>query len=128
MVRMKKLFGLMALGLAEIVSGSMALGQTVERDTTITGPRGRTIKRQVDVQRGPGVIDRSVQIQRPGGTFDRQVQIQRPAWRPPMGGPWPRPAWFPRPVLVGRTRSRVRVWATGGTDAELLVRRRRGRQ
>ena len=66
MIRMKSLFGLMALGIGEIVSGSLAIGQTVERDTTITGPRGRTIKRQVEVQRRPGWIDRSVQIQRPG--------------------------------------------------------------
>jgi HEAT repeats len=102
MIRMRKLFGLMALGIGEIVCGSLAVCQTVERDTTITGPRGRSIKRQVEVQRGPGGIERSVQIQRPGGTFDRQVELQRgPGWRPPLGGPWPRPAWFPRPVLVG---------------------------
>ncbi len=102
MIGMKKLFGLMALGIGGFVSGSLSMGQTVERDTTITGPRGRTIKRQVEVQRGPGSIERSVQIQRPGGTFDRQVQVQRsPAWRPPVGAPWPRPAWFPRPVVVG---------------------------
>ncbi len=102
MIGMKKLVGLMVLGIGGFVSGSLSMGQTVERDTTITGPRGRTIKRQVEVQRGPGSIDRSVQIQRPGGTFDRQVQVQRsPAWRPPVGGPWPRPAWFPRPVVIG---------------------------
>jgi HEAT repeats len=102
MMKMKSLFGLMALGIGGYLSGSSAIGQTVERDTTITGPRGRTIKRQVEVQRGPNGIDRSVQIQRPGGTFDRQVQVQRsPGWRPPLGGPWPRPAWFPRPVVVG---------------------------
>jgi HEAT repeats len=102
MIKIKKLYGLMALGFVEIVSGSLAIAQTVERDTTITGPRGRTINRQVEVERGPGGIDRSVQIQRPGGTLSRQVQVQRaPAWRPPLGGPWPRPAWFPRPVLVG---------------------------
>ena len=102
MIGMKKLFGLMAMGIGGLVSCSLSMGQTVERDTTITGPRGRTIKRQVEVQRGPGSIERSVQIQRPGGTLDRQVQVQRsPAWRPAFGGPWPRPAWFPRPVVVG---------------------------
>ena len=41
MIRMKRLFGLVALGIGGIVSGSLAIGQTVERDTTITGPRGR---------------------------------------------------------------------------------------
>ena len=79
--------------------------QTVERDTTITGPRGRTIQRDVEIKRGPGSIERQVQIKRPGGTLDRSVQVQRSPlmgpWRPPIGGPWPRPAWIPRPVLVG---------------------------
>jgi hypothetical protein len=102
MIGTKKILGLLAFGIGGFVSGSLSMGQTVERDTTITGPRGKTIKRQVEVQRGPGSIERSVQIQRPGGTFDRQVQVQRsPAWRPPVGGPWPRPAWFPRPVVIG---------------------------
>jgi hypothetical protein len=102
MNRMKNLFGLIALGFAEIVTGSAAIGQTIERDTTVTGPRGRTINRQVEVQRTPNGIQRSIQIQRPGGTLDRSVQVQRaPGWRPPLGGPWPRPAWLPRPVIVG---------------------------
>jgi hypothetical protein len=90
-----------ALGLTSLLCTS-AGSQTVERDTTITGPRGRSIERQVEIQRTPGSIDRQIQIRRPGGTIDRQVQIQRtPAggqWRP---GPWPRPAWLPRPVVIG---------------------------
>ena len=79
------------------------LGQDIERDTTITGPRGRTIQRQVDIQRGPGSIDRSVEIKRPGGTFERQTQIQRSPvmGRRPMPGPWPRPPWLgPRPLAI----------------------------
>ncbi len=85
-----------------IVQGGRVLGQDVERDTTITGPRGRTIQRQVDIQRGPGSIDRSVTIKRPGGTFERQTQIQRaPVGRRPMPGPWPRPPWIgPRPLAI----------------------------
>jgi hypothetical protein len=52
-----------------------------ERDTTITGPRGRTIERQVRSERGPGYVDRQINIQRPAGTFQRNVQIQRsPGW------------------------------------------------
>ena len=35
------------------------MAQTVERDTTITGPRGGRFKRQVEIQRSPGSIDRS---------------------------------------------------------------------
>ena len=99
MIRMRRFVGLFGLGNGACSFGTCVDAQTVERDTTITGPRGRTIKRHVEIQRGPGSIDRSVQIQRPGGTLDRQVQVQRSPlmgpWRPPMGGPWPRPAWFP---------------------------------
>lgn len=77
--------------------------QTFERDTTITGPRGRTIERDVQIQRRPGSIDRQVTIKRPGGTFEREVQVQRApmARRGPMPGPWGRPAWVgPRPVVI----------------------------
>ncbi len=77
--------------------------QEIERDTTITGPRGRSIERQVQIQRAPGMIDRQVEIRRPGGTIERQVQIQRaPAMgRRPMPGGWGRPMFAgPRPVFV----------------------------
>ena len=101
MLKMKSLLGLVAFGVLELVSGSPAIAQTVERDTTVTGPRGRTIKRQVEVQRTPGGIDRSIKIQRPGGTFDRQVQVQRSVtggpWRPPGGGPGRGLRGFPGP-------------------------------
>src|SRR5215469_15240205 len=85
--------------------GGFASGQTVERDTTITGPRGRTIQRQVEIQRGPGSIDRQVTIKRPGGTFERDVQLQRSPMvrRGPVPGPWPRPAWIgPRPLVIAQ--------------------------
>ncbi len=86
----------------------LASGQTVERDTTITGPRGRSIERKVEVQRGPGTVDRQIQIKRPGGTFQRDVQISRTPGMAGRGGgiipgPWPRPAWLPRPVLIGQS-------------------------
>ncbi len=83
-------------------------GQTVERDTTITGPRGRSIERKTEIQRTPGGVDRQLQITRPGGTITRQTQIQRspvmgPVRRGPLiAGPWPRPPWFPRPVVIGQ--------------------------
>ncbi len=85
------------------VPSGPVLGQDVERDTTITGPRGRTIQRQVDIQRGPGTIDRSVEIKRPGGTFERQTVIQRSPvmGRRPLPGAWPRPPWVgPRPLAI----------------------------
>jgi hypothetical protein len=93
----------LAGGLANL--GGVVSGQTLERDTTITGPRGRTIQRQVEVQRGAGTIDRSIRVTRPGGTIDREVQLQRaPAMRRGLiPGPWPRPAWVgPRPLIIAQ--------------------------
>ena len=56
------------LGLLGLCDPATALlhAQVVERDTKITGPRGRSINRQVDIERGPGTFQRQVQIQRPG--------------------------------------------------------------
>jgi hypothetical protein len=75
--------GWIFLGLC--VSG--ALGQTVERDTVVTGPRGRSVERDVRIQRGPGSVDRQVTIRRPGGTFTRDTRVQRfPGMVGPGGG------------------------------------------
>jgi len=107
MIRKKSLFASLVVGLAWWLPVVSARGQTVERDTTITGPRGRTLERKVEIQRGPGTIDREVQIKRPGGTLTRQVQIQRsPGVGPARGfpaiaGPRPPGPWFPRPMVVG---------------------------
>ena len=95
------------LGIAWWVSTMPLAGQTIERDTTITGPRGNSIERQVEIKRAPGSIERQVQIKRPGGTFDRQVQIQRSPGGglrrgPLIAGPWPRPPWIPRTVVIGQ--------------------------
>ena len=97
----KCLFASVVIGCGLASPQGMLRGQTVERDTTITGPRGRSIQRQVEVQRNGGTIDRSIQIKRPGGTFERQVQVQRrrsrdvdsyrargPARRSSARGPW----------------------------------------
>ncbi len=94
MNRRRNLFASRFIGVLCLVAVASARGQTIERDTTITGPRGRSIQRQVEVQRGPGTIDRSIQIKRPGGTFDRSVQVQRSA----VGGPWRGPGFVPGPV------------------------------
>ena len=101
----KWLFAVAACGWILTGQGMAVLGQEVERDTTITGPRGRSIQRQVEVQRGPGTIDRQVTIKRPGGTYERQTLLQRsPAMgRRPIPGPWPRPPWIgPRPLVIGQ--------------------------
>ena len=67
---------------------------------TITGPRGRSIERQVRTERGPGTISRDVRIQRPGGTIERQTVIGR---QPGVayGG---RPGVIERNVYVGGPR------------------------
>jgi hypothetical protein len=84
----------------------MARGQVVEstRDTTITGPRGRSIERSITTERGPGFVDRQVNIQRPGGTFSSNTMIQRAPSVVRGGGFAPAPrwgGWGPRP-FVGR--------------------------
>jgi hypothetical protein len=67
-----------------------------ERDTTITGPRGRTAERDLKSTITPGGIDRQTIIRRPGGaTFERDVHINRsPGFAGGAGG-------F-RPVPTGR--------------------------
>jgi hypothetical protein len=86
--------GVLALGLT-------AQGQEVvrERDTTITGPRGRTIQRDVRTERGPGNVDRRVTIQRPGGTLTREVQVQRV---PGFAAPPPQRMFVERDVIINR--------------------------
>lgn len=97
------LFAAWACGWLLMAPQASAQVQEIQRDTTITGPRGRSIERQVQIQRGPGMIDRQVQIRRPGGTYERQVQIQRSpmmARRPGPGG-WARPMFAgPREVFI----------------------------
>ncbi|MFO0889723.1 MAG: HEAT repeat domain-containing protein [Isosphaeraceae bacterium] len=63
--------------------------QTVrrEREAVVTGPRGRTIDRRVEVERGPGMVDRRVQVTRPNATLQRQVQMQGGPPRVVRGGP-----------------------------------------
>ena len=67
-----------ASGLMLLSMGVAAVGQTFERNTTITGPRGRTLSRSVTSERGPGFVQRDVTINRPAGTFSRETTIQRP--------------------------------------------------
>jgi hypothetical protein len=69
----------LVLSVGSVWASGRVLGQVVERDrdVTITGPRGRSVERQIRSERGPGFIDRQVQIQRPGATFQRDLRIQR---------------------------------------------------
>ncbi len=96
-------FGTIVAGVFATSFGSLQ-AQTIERNTTITGPRGRSVERQVEIQRTPGGIERELKITRPGGTFERQVQIQRipgpGGFRP---GPMFRGGWGPPgPVILAQ--------------------------
>lgn len=93
----------LALGLVVVpgIGPASARAQTFDRDTTITGPRGRSITRDVQINRGPGGVSRDISISRPGGTFQRNSFIPRGGgggggfrgW-----GPGPR---FGPPVFIG---------------------------
>lgn len=122
MIRMSRLVGLFGLGMAACSFGTCVDAQTVERDTTITGPRGRTIQRDVEIKRSPGSIERQVQIKRPGGTLDRSVQVQRSPlmgpWRPPIGS---MASSRLDPAACGGWRSGSWVWCGGRPNVELLL-------
>jgi HEAT repeats len=90
--------------------------QMVERDTKITGPRGRTINRQVDIERGPGTFQRQVQIQRPGGTLERSTTIQR-GWGGFPGGGFG--GFRPLPFFAGPRP--VTSWGLGITAAPIIT-------
>jgi hypothetical protein len=85
---------LLGLGL----TSTLALGQVVEekRDTKVTGPRGRTIERDITVQRGPGFINRQVEVKRPGETIIRDTRIQTGPGGGRFGGPAPFNGGLPR--------------------------------
>lgn len=95
----------LVLGLG-VVPGTGALSaraQTFERDTTITGPRGRSVERKVDITRTPAGVERDITIRRPGGTFQRETFVGRPAGpaiAPHGHGGWGMPARGP--VIINR--------------------------
>ncbi len=96
--------------------------QIVERDTTVTGPRGNSVTRSVTTERMGNMIDRQVSIRRPGGTITRNTEIFAP-----RGGPFfgPRPYWggggfvggpafFGPPLAVGVGLPAVNLFVGGG--------------
>ena len=100
------------VGTSEAVRGQ----QVIERDTKVTGPRGRTTERDIRVQRGPGYIDRQVEIKRPGETLIRDTRIQTPIGRPPgpgFGGPGfvGGPRFYGRPIVENVIVQRPPVFA-----------------
>lgn len=93
----------LAAALGVIGPGATA-GQVIERDTKITGPRGRSIERDVRVERHPGVVERDIRIQRPGGTFERHSEVVGPraAGFGPGYRPGPGPGFRPGPRIIER--------------------------
>ena len=84
---------------------STAWGQVAERDTKLTGPRGRTIERSIRTERGPGYIDRQIEIKRPGGTLTRETRLPQPGGygpHPGHSGGQPRPRVIEREIFVER--------------------------
>ena len=81
--------------------------QVIERDQKVTGPKGRSIERDVTIKRGPGYVDRDITIKRPGGTFTRDTRVFRGGGAVGGGGfvPGPGPRGFypgPRNVFIER--------------------------
>ncbi len=68
----------LGLGLAQWMVASPAWAQNIDRETTITGPKGNTLTRSVDINRGPGGVTRDITVHRPGGaTLQRDTVISR---------------------------------------------------
>jgi hypothetical protein len=89
---------MLGLGLwASLVSGQVT---EVERDTKVTGPRGRTIERDVKVERGPGFVDRQVEIKRPGETIIRDTRMQTGPAGPRFGPGFAPPRFYGGPRFV----------------------------
>lgn len=108
---------ILALGLiagAAPAPGRDLPAQVVERDVSITGPKGNTLERHTRTERKGNVIDRQVDIRRPEGSYHRQTQVAAPPGgriqpgRPvPAGvgpGPYRGPRVIEREVIVERSR------------------------
>jgi len=124
MSRLQKAGVVLALGLGLGPLSGPARAQVFERDTRITGPRGRSIDRDVQIRRGPGGVERDITIHRPAGTFHQETFIPRPHG----GGGWgPGPRFGGPPVYVGGGGGGIGPWGAGllggalGAGAGLLV-------
>jgi HEAT repeats len=60
-----------------ILGATTASAQEVKRDVKVTGPKGRSIERQIDTVRTPGHVERDIKITRPSGTYERDVSVSR---------------------------------------------------
>jgi hypothetical protein len=94
----------LALGLGAVQGfcPEPARAQVFERDTKITGPRGKSVERKIESVRTPGGLERDVTITRPNGTFSRDMKVTRPPVMPGGGFATPpfRPGPWGRPVII----------------------------
>jgi hypothetical protein len=76
-----------AAGLCWLVATATSSAQVVERDVTVTGPRGNSVERRIVTERNGPFIDRQVTVTRPGGTITRNTEVFAP--RGGYGRPYP---------------------------------------
>ena len=113
---------LATLGLLACASATAARGQVLERETTVTGPRGNSITRDIRTERFGNMVDRQVTIRRPGGTITRNTEVFAPRGggfygpRPFYGGGGfvGGPAFFGPPVALGVGLPAVNLFVGGG--------------
>jgi hypothetical protein len=86
------------LGLLAFCLPATVFSQVIERDVTVTGPRGNSIERKIRTERVGNVIDRQIDIRRPGGTYHRETEILAPRG---FGGPRPGPVFYGGPRFFG---------------------------
>ena len=94
--------------LALVVLGAATAGtagaQEVRRDVKVTGPRGRSVERQIDTVRTPNGVERDIKITRPSGTYERDTVINRGGGGGFVRGPGPVPrggVFVERDYIVG---------------------------
>jgi hypothetical protein len=123
---------LLALGLlagAATAAGRDLSAQVVERDVSITGPKGNTLERHTRTERKGNVIDRQVDIRRPEGSYHRQTQVAVPPGqrvhpgRPiPAGvGLGPGPGAYRGPRVIERDIIVERPRPVGGPSFGLFI-------
>ena len=122
MIRWRSLVVISGLGVF-LVGATVSLpAQMVrrEREATVTGPRGRSVDRKLEVERGPGGYERHLQIQRPGATLERDFRIQPGPRGGYVGGGWgPRPMIIERNVFVAPRPAPA--WSFGFMAAPMLT-------
>ena len=104
---------LAALGVAASWGEAPAHAQVVERNATVTGPRGRSIERHTRTEKSPGVVDRRVDVRRPGGEFHAETRVVGPRAAGQVG----------RPPQMGRGGGPPRVIEREYVERDVVIER-----